>query len=56
MFEHKVFEFEDLGRASPISMAEVSELVKHLISSKAPGVDEICTEMLKAWDLVGLRA
>ncbi len=47
-------EFEDLGEASPISLAEVSEVVKKLLSGKAPGVDEICLEMLKALDIVGL--
>ncbi|XP_028445741.1 nuclear factor 7, ovary [Perca flavescens] len=40
------------GEASSISMAEVSEVVKKLFSSKVPGVDEITPEMLKALDIV----
>jgi len=41
-------EFEDSGEASPISLVEVTEAVKKLFSGKAPGVDEIRPEMLKA--------
>ncbi|KAI3355677.1 hypothetical protein L3Q82_004275 [Scortum barcoo] len=44
-------ELEDPGEATPISMAEV---VKKLLSGKAPDVDEICLEMLKVLDTVGL--
>lgn len=33
-------------------MAEVSEVVKKLFSSKVPDVDEIRPEMLKALDIV----
>ncbi|XP_061740413.1 uncharacterized protein LOC133541215 [Nerophis ophidion] len=39
---------------SPISGAEVAEVVKKLLGGKAPGVDEICPEFLKALDAVGL--
>jgi len=42
------------SEASPISLAEVAEVVKKLFSGKAPGVDEIRLEMLKALDIVGL--
>ena len=38
----------------PISVAEVYEVVKKIFSSKAPGVDKIRCEMLKALDTVGL--
>ncbi len=41
-------EFEDPGEALPISLAEVAEVVKKLLSSKAPGVDEIHPEMPNA--------
>ncbi len=34
-------EFEDPWEASLISLAEVSEVVKKLLSGKVPGVDEI---------------
>ena len=47
-------ESEDSGDVSSIRLAEVSEAVKKLRSGKAPGVDEICPEMLKALDIVGL--
>jgi len=46
-------ESEDSGKASPISLVEVAE-VKKLFRSKAPGVDEIGPEMLKALDIIGL--
>lgn len=36
-----------------ISLAEVAEGVKKLLSSKAPGVEKICSEILKAFDIVG---
>jgi len=39
---------------SPISLVEVTEVVKKLFSGKAPGVDEIRPGMLKALDIVGL--
>jgi len=35
-------------------LVEVAEVVKKLFSGKAPGVDEIVPEMLKALDIVGL--
>ena len=47
-------ESEASGEAPPISLAEVAEVVKQLFSGKAPGVDEIRPEMLKALDIVGL--
>ncbi|TWW54144.1 hypothetical protein D4764_0165650 [Takifugu flavidus] len=39
---------------SRISGAEVAEVVKKLLGGKAPGVDEIRPEFLKALDVVGL--
>ena len=45
---------EDSGEVSSICLAEVSESVEKLLSGKVPGVDEICPEMLKALDIVGL--
>ncbi len=47
-------EFEDPGEASPISLAQVAEVVKKFLSGKALGVDEISAEMLNALDIVGL--
>ena len=47
-------ESEASGEAPPISLAEVAEVVIQLFSVKAPGVDEIRPEMLKALDIVGL--
>ncbi|TWW66954.1 hypothetical protein D4764_20G0009860 [Takifugu flavidus] len=44
----------DLEMGSHISGAEVAEIVKKLLGGKAPGVDEICLEFLKALDVVGL--
>ncbi|TWW77032.1 R2DM Retrovirus-related Pol polyprotein from type II retrotransposable element [Takifugu flavidus] len=44
----------DLGTGSRISGAEVAEVVKKLLGGKAPGVDEIRPEYLKALDVVGL--
>ena len=40
----------DSGVGSPISGAEVAEVVKKLLGGRAPGVDEV----LKALDVVGL--
>ncbi|TWW68233.1 hypothetical protein D4764_19G0000310 [Takifugu flavidus] len=45
---------QDLGIGSRISGAEVAEVVKKLIGCKAPRVDEIRPEFLKALDVVGL--
>ena len=45
---------EDFGVFAPISLAEVTKVVKKLLGGKAPGVDEIRPEMLKALDTVGL--
>ncbi|TKS65465.1 putative 149 kDa protein ORF 2 [Collichthys lucidus] len=39
---------------SPISGAEVAEIVKKLLCGKAPGVDEVRLEFLKALDVVGV--
>ncbi|TWW68268.1 hypothetical protein D4764_19G0000660 [Takifugu flavidus] len=44
----------DLGTGSRISRAEVAEVVKKLLVDKAPGVDDIRPEFLKALDVVGL--
>ncbi|TWW80944.1 hypothetical protein D4764_01G0007590 [Takifugu flavidus] len=44
----------DLEMGSHISGAEVAEVVKKLLGGKAPGVDEIRPEFLKALDVVGL--
>ena len=46
-------ELEDDGGSSLISLGEVTEVVK-LHIGKAPGVDEICPEMLKALSVEGL--
>lgn len=43
-----------LGRALPISPAEISEVVKKLLSGKVSGVGEIHPEMLTALDIVGM--
>lgn len=37
-----------------ISLAGVTEVAKKLLSSKVPGVDGICPEILKALNIVGL--
>lgn len=37
-----------------LSLTEVSEVIKKFISSKVPGVDVTCPEMLKVVDIVGL--
>jgi len=42
------------GGIEPISLAEAAKIVKNLLGCKAPGVDEICPEMLKALDIVWL--
>ncbi|KAK5851305.1 hypothetical protein PBY51_002108 [Eleginops maclovinus] len=42
------------GGSIPISRGEVTEVVKQLHSGKAPGVDEIRPEMLKALGVEGL--
>ena len=39
---------------TPISGAEVAEVVKKLLGGKAPGVDEVRPEFLRALDVVGL--
>ena len=47
-------ELEVDGVSSSISLVEVTEVVKHLCSGKAPGIDGIQTEMLKALGVEGL--
>uniref|UniRef100_A0A8C5CGF6 Reverse transcriptase domain-containing protein n=1 Tax=Gadus morhua TaxID=8049 RepID=A0A8C5CGF6_GADMO len=47
-------EIEVDGVSSSISLVEVTEVVKHLRSGKAPGIDEIQPEMLKALGVEGL--
>ena len=37
-----------------ITQTEVTEVVRKLLSGKAPGVDEVCPEYLKSLDVVGL--
>ena len=44
----------DSGMGSPISGAEVAEVVRKLLGGRAPGVDEVHPEFLKALDVVGL--
>ncbi|KAK0132885.1 Retrovirus-related Pol polyprotein from type-2 retrotransposable element R2DM [Merluccius polli] len=44
----------DSGVGSPISEAEVAVVVKKLLGGRAPGVDEVRLEFLKALDVVGL--
>ncbi|XP_058628392.1 B-cell receptor CD22-like [Onychostoma macrolepis] len=48
------FCLDDSGEFWPISLVDVTEVIKKLRSCKVPGVDEICHEMLKALDDVGL--
>lgn len=45
---------EDSEEDKSISMVEVTEEVIKFLGDRAPGVDEICFEMLKAFDVVGL--
>ncbi|XP_051929449.1 uncharacterized protein LOC127605710 [Hippocampus zosterae] len=47
-------EYGDSEVGSPISVVKVTDVVKKLLGGKAPGVDEICPEFLKALDVVGL--
>ena len=47
-------ELEVDGSSSSISLVEVTEVVKHLSSGKAPGIDEIQPDMLKALCVEGL--
>ncbi|KAK0153318.1 putative RNA-directed DNA polymerase from transposon X-element [Merluccius polli] len=42
----------DSGVGSLISGAEVAEVVRKLLGGRAPGVDEVCPEFLKALDVV----
>ncbi|XP_025766010.1 uncharacterized protein LOC112847802 [Oreochromis niloticus] len=44
----------DEGDDQPISAGEVTEAVKQLLGGRAPGVDEVRPEFLKALDVVGL--
>ncbi len=45
-FSGEEAEFEDSGEASPISLAEVTEVVKKLLSRKVPVVDE-CAPIIR---------
>lgn len=45
---------EDLGAGACFSGAEVAEGVRKRLGGRAPGVDEIHPEYLKALDVVGL--
>lgn len=45
---------EDTGKDKSTALAEVTKVVKKLLSGRMPGEDEICPEMLKAKDVVGL--
>lgn len=47
-------ELEDSGEASSILLAEDPEVVKKLLSSNAPDVDEILPEILEALNIVRL--
>lgn len=38
----------------PISLGEVAEVVKKLLSGRAPGVNDIRHKMMKVFDIVGL--
>ena len=44
----------DPGMGSLILEAEVANVVKKHLGGKAPGVDEICPELLKALEVIGL--
>ncbi|KAK7916510.1 hypothetical protein WMY93_012271 [Mugilogobius chulae] len=44
----------DSGGGSPITQAEVTEVVNKLLGGKAPGVDEIRPEYLKSLDVTGV--
>ena len=44
----------DSGVGSPISGAEVAVVVRKLLGGRAPGVDEVRPEFLKALVVVGL--
>ena len=47
-------ESESSEMGTPISGAEVAEVVKKLFGGKAPGVDEVRPEFLRALDVIGL--
>lgn len=42
------------GKLLSISQGEVTEVVKKLLEIKAPGVDQIRSEILEALDIIGL--
>ena len=50
----KEAECDALWEALLISLAEVLEVVKKLLSGKTPGLYEICPEILKVLDIVWL--
>lgn len=45
---------EHSGEALPISLAEVTKVLKKLLGNKAPGVDEIYPDTVTALDIAGL--
>jgi len=47
-------ESESSEMGPPISGAEVAKVVKKLLGGRAPGVDKVCLEFLKALYVVGL--
>ncbi len=47
-------ELADNGGSTSCWLEEVAEVVKQLCSDKAPGIDEICPEMLRALAVEGL--
>ncbi|KAL7861723.1 hypothetical protein SRHO_G00131640 [Serrasalmus rhombeus] len=53
-FSSEEAESGDMGIGLSITEAKVAKVVKKLLGGKAPGVDEICPEFLKALDVVGL--
>ena len=54
MPSHEEAETGGPGVGSPITVVEVTEVVKKLLGGRAPGVDEVRPEFLKALDAVGL--
>ncbi|CAM2098484.1 unnamed protein product [Caretta caretta] len=45
---------ETYGKIGSISVVEIAKAVENFCSGKAAGVDEICPEMLKSLDNVGV--
>lgn len=44
------------GEDFSICLAEVAEVDEKLLNENAPGMDEICPEMLKALDIAGIAS